>query len=432
MPGQASNPAMSLFTLGLNHQTAPLAVRERIAFSPEALGQALRDLLGRPKVKEAAILSTCNRTEVYVRAEEPAPAARWLEDLHRVPANSLAPYLYTLPREKAVTHAFRVASGLDSMVLGEPQILGQMKQAVRHAESAGTLGLVLNRLFQRTFAVAKDVRTHTDIGSASISMAAAAVKLAERIFPSLSEQRLLLVGAGEMIELAATHFAARNPRSITVANRTLERGSQLAARFDADAITLTDLNERLAQFDVIVTCTASTLPISGKGTLERVVKQRRHAPVLIVDLGVPRDVEPEVSTLDDVFLYSVDDLSAIVKDNLQIRRDAVVQAEQMIAGQTAHFLHWLRGRSVVPTIAALSSHHDALRSAELERAQRMLATGTPPADVLDALARGLTSKLLHPSLAALNGAGEAERAELVALFSRIYGLSEPEPPLPEE
>jgi len=258
-------------------------------------------------------------------------------------------------------------------------------------------------------------------------MAAAAVKLAERIFPSLSDQRLLLVGAGEMIELAATHFAARKPRSISVANRTLERGSNLAARFGADAITLTELTERLAQFDVIVTCTASTLPIIGKGTLERVVRQRRHAPVLIVDLGVPRDVEPEVSTLDDVFLYSVDDLAAIVKDNLQIRREAVVQAEQMIAGQTAHFLHWLRGRDVVPTIAALSSHHETLRTAELERAQRMLAAGAPPADVLDALARGLTSKLLHPSLAALNTAGEAERAELTALFARIYGFPESGP-----
>jgi glutamyl-tRNA reductase len=234
-----------------------------------------------------------------------------------------------------------------------------------------------------------------------------------------------------MIELAATHFASRKPRSITVANRTLERGHQLADRFGAEAITLTELNERLPQFDVIITCTASTLPIIGKGTLERVIRQRRHTPVLIVDLGVPRDVEPEASTLDDVFLYSVDDLAAIVKDNLQIRREAVVQAEQMIAGQTAHFLHWLRGRSVVPTIAALSSHHDALRNVELERAQRMLATGTPPADVLDALARGLTNKLLHPSLAALNAAGEAERAELIALFSRIYGLAEPAEPEPK-
>ncbi|HET7031716.1 MAG TPA: glutamyl-tRNA reductase [Casimicrobiaceae bacterium] len=413
---------MSLLTLGLNHQTAPLDVRERIAFTPDALGHALRDLLARPKVNEAAILSTCNRTEVYVRGAEPAPVARWLEDFHRIPADSLSPYLYVLPREKAVTHAFRVASGLDSMVLGEPQILGQMKQAVRHAESAGTLGLVLNRLFQRTFAVAKDVRTNTDIGSASISMAAASVKLAERIFPSIGSERVLFVGSGEMIELAATHFAARSPKSITIANRTLERGRQLAERFGAEAITLTELPERLPEFDIIVSCTASTLPILGKGLLERVVKARRHAPVFIVDLAVPRDVEPEVTELDDVFLYTIDDLSNIVRDNPQIRRESVVQAEQMIATQAESFVRWLEGRTVIPTITALQGHHNALRAAELERARRMLTGGTPPAEVLEQLARGLTNKFLHAPTQALNKAGDAERAELVALLEKIYQL----------
>src|SRR5689334_20340763 len=416
---------MSLYTLGLNHTTAPLDVRERVTFAPDALSGALRELTSQRMVKEAAILSTCNRTEVYFHGGQPEPVARWLESAHRLPPATLRPYVYTLNNDRAVTHAFRVASGLDSMVLGEPQILGQMKQAVRQAEAAGSLGLVLNRLFQRTFAVAKDVRTHTDIGSASISMAAAAVKLAEHILPSIAEQRLMLVGPGEMIELTATHFAARKPRSITVANRSLERGSKLAHRFAADAITLTELTERLAQFDVIVTCTASTLPIIGKGTLERVVRQRKHAPILIVDLGVPRDVEAEAAELDDVFLYSVDDLAEIVKDNLSIRREAVLQAEQMIAEQTAHFLRWLSGRTVVPTIAALSSHHEALRNRELERARRMLASGASPDEVLEALARSLTSKFLHPPLAALNAAGDAERAELIALFSRIYGLSEP-------
>ena len=418
---------MALYTLGLNHTTAPLDVRERVTFAEDALPAALRELTSRRMVREAAILSTCNRTEVYFHDGDPEPVARWLESAHRLPPAALRPYVYTLDGDRVVTHAFRVASGLDSMVLGEPQILGQMKHAVRTAEAAGSLGLVLNRLFQRTFAVAKDVRSRTEIGSASISMAAAAVKLADRIFPSLADRRLLLVGAGEMIELAATHFAARRPRSITVANRTLERGNQLASRFGADAITLTELNERLAQFDVVVTCTASTLPIIGKGTLERVVRQRRHAPVLIVDLGVPRDVEAEAAALDDVFLYSIDDLADIVKDNLQIRREAVLQAEQMIAEQTGHFLRWLQGRNVVPTITALASHHDAVRTAELERARRMLASGAPPNEVLEALARGLASKLLHPSLAALNAAGDAERAELTALFSRIYGFAEPPP-----
>lgn len=413
---------MPLYTLGLNHQTAPLAVRELVSFRQDTLGHALRDLLGRHKVKEAAILSTCNRTEVYIHGSDPDPVVTWLEDFHHVPKHSLSPYIYTLPQERAINHAFRVASGLDSAVLGEPQILGQMKQAVRHAEAAGSLGLVLNRLFQRTFAVAKDVRTQTDIGTASISMAAAAVKLGERIFPSLSDQRLLLIGAGEMIELTATHFAAKHPKSITIANRTLERGKQLADRFNADAITLNEIADRLHEFDIVVTCTASSLPIIGKGLLERVVKARRHAPVLIIDLAVPRDVEPEASALDDVFIYSVDDLSNIIKDNLQIRRESVMQAEQMIAAQTESFLRWLQGRAVVPTITALHGRHDEMRAAELERARKLLAGGTPPEQVLESLSRGLTNKFLHAPTQALNQAGDAERAELVALFQRIYQI----------
>jgi glutamyl-tRNA reductase len=415
---------MPLYALGLNHSTAPLKVRERVAFQMDTLGAALRDLLGQPKVKEAAILSTCNRTEVYFHGSETEPVVRWLEAFHRVPRASLSQYLYTLPQERAVPHAFRVASGLDSMVLGEPQILGQMKQAVKTAAAAGSLGLVLNRLFQRTFAVAKDVRTHTDIGSASISMAAAAVKLAERIFPSLAEQRVLLIGAGEMIDLCAAHFAAPRPKSITVANRTLERGAALASRVQADAITLNELPERLAQFDIIVTSTASSLPILGKGMLERAIKARRHAPVFIVDLAVPRDVEPEAAELDDVFLYTVDDLANIVKDNLQIRVEAVGEAEAMIAVQAESFLRWLEGRAVVPTITALHGHHDAFRVAELERAKRLLANGTPADQVLEQLARGLTHKLLHGPTQALNEAGEAERAELLAVLQRIYHLPE--------
>jgi glutamyl-tRNA reductase len=413
---------MPLYALGLNHTTAPLKVREQVAFRLDTLGGALRDLLDRPRVKEAAILSTCNRTEVYFHAMESTAVVEWLEDFHRVPKASLAPYVYTLPQEQAVAHAFRVASGLDSMVLGEPQILGQMKQAVKTAEAAGSLGLVLNRLFQRTFAVAKDVRSNTEIGSASISMAAASVKLAERIFPAVSEQRVLLIGAGEMIELAATHFAAQRPRSITVANRTLERGAQLAARFGADAITLNELPQRLAGFDIIITSTASSLPILGKGLLERAIKARRHAPVFIVDLAVPRDVETEVAELDDVFLYSVDDLANIVKDNLQIRVEAVREAEAMIAEQAQSFLRWLEGRNVVPTIAALHGHHDQLRAVELDRARRLLAGGAPVEQVLDQLARGLTNKFLHAPTQALSQAGEAERAELLALLHRVYQL----------
>jgi glutamyl-tRNA reductase len=415
---------MPLFALGLNHTTAPVSVRERVAFQLDTLGAALRDLLGQPQVKEAAILSTCNRTEVYFNGTDTEPVQQWLEAFHRVPTATLSPHLYTLGQDEAVPHAFRVASGLDSMVLGEPQILGQMKQAVKSAEAAGSLGLVLNRLFQRTFAVAKDVRTNTEIGSASISMAAAAVKLAERIFPAISDQRVLLIGAGEMIDLCATHLAGRKPKSITVANRTLERGAQLASRVQADAITLNELPERLAQFDIIVTSTASSLPILGKGMLERAIKSRRHTPVFIVDLAVPRDVEPEAKDLDDVFLYTVDDLANIVKDNLQIRVEAVQEAEAMIAAQAESFLRWLQGRSVVPMITALQGVHDSLRLAELQRAKRLLSNGAQVDQVLEQLARGLTNKFLHAPMQALSNAGEAERAELLALFQRVYHLPE--------
>jgi glutamyl-tRNA reductase len=411
---------MSLAAVGVSHATAPLPLRERVAFDAQRLPEALGDLRRGDRVREAAIVSTCNRTEVYFAGGEAREVASWLEGFHGMPKGALAAHVYTLPRERAVTHAFRVASGLESMVLGEPQILGQMKQAVRKAEEAGSLGLLLNRLFQRTFAVAKEVRTHTDIGSASISMAAAAVKLAERIFPSIASQRLLLVGAGEMIELAADHFMQRKPRAATVANRTLERGARLAQRIGAHAITLAELPGRLHEFDIVVTCTASTVPLIGKGMLERAIKRRKRAPMFIVDLGVPRDVEPQAASLPDVFLYSVDELSVLVRENLAVRHDAVAEAERMIARQTAHFLHWLDSRSAVPTIEALSRHFDALRAQELARARRSLAAGQSCADVLEALARGLTGKLLHGPLAALQAAGDAERASLAAALNRVY------------
>src|SRR5581483_7336443 len=260
---------MQLFAFGINHQTAPLEVRERVAFNTDGLPSALRDLVDHEPVREAAIISTCNRTELYCNAHDPAKAVAWLADYHHIKAVALEPYLYTLPRERAVKHAFRVASGLDSMVLGEPQILGQMKQAVRSAEQAGTLGLVLHKLFQQTFSVAKEVRTRTDIGASSVSMAAAAVRLAERIFPSIAEQKVLFIGAGEMIELTATHFAAQSPRSLTFANRTVERAQVLASRFDGHAVSLNDLADVITGQDVIVTSTASPLPIIGKGMVER-------------------------------------------------------------------------------------------------------------------------------------------------------------------
>src|SRR3989339_479587 len=376
---------MQLFAFGITHQTAPLAVREQVAFNADGLESALRDLVGNGAAKEAAILSTCNRTEMYCNAAQPEHAIDWLAHYHRLPRKDIDPYLYTLPREQAVKHSFRVASGLDSMVLGEPQILGQMKQAVRQAEQAGTMGILLHKLFQNTFSVAKQVRTETEIGANLVSMAAAAVRLAERIFPSIEDQNVLFIGAGEMIELNAVYFAARNPKRITVANRTLERAQTLARKFNGHAITLSDLPEQLAQNDIIVTCTASQLPILGKGMVERALKARRHKPLFIVDLAVPRDVEKEVAELNDVFLYTVDDIAEVVKDGLEARQSAVKEAEVIIDSGVSDFLHWMESRDVVPTIRALRESAEQSRRQELEKAVRLLAKGESPEKVLEAM-----------------------------------------------
>jgi glutamyl-tRNA reductase len=393
--------AASLFTLGLNHQTAPLAVRERVVFHVERLHEAL-DQLKRGLAQEAAILSTCNRTELYIAGETPSALAQWFAHYHHVAPNELQPYLYTLPSEQAVRHAFRVASGLDSMVLGEPQILGQMKEAARAAESAGTLGSVLHRLFQRSFAVAKEVRTTTRIGAASVSMAAAAVKLAARIFPSLKDQSVLLIGAGEMIELAATHFAAQAPARMSVANRTLERAERLARRFNARAIELRSLAEHLHEHDIVISSTASSLPILGKGLVERALRARRRRPMFMVDLAVPRDIEQEAGELDDVFLYTLDDLAGIVSANLDARRSSLEQAEAIIDTQVGQFMRWMHLREGVPLIRALREQADAARRQELERALKALERGEDPAQILEALSQTLTNKLMHGPTQALS------------------------------
>jgi len=412
---------MQLFTLGLNHNTAPLAIRERVVFQAERLKSALAELMLREPVREAAILSTCNRTELYCVLGEPQAALDWLAGYHQVQTQELTPYLYTFPQGEAVRHAFRVASGLDSMVVGEPQILGQMKEAVRTAESAGTLGTLLNKLFQRSFAVAKEVRTNTGIGENVVSMAAAAVRLAARIFPSLSEQKVLLIGAGEMIELAATHFAAQQPRGMAVANRTLDRAETLARRFNAESLELRDLPERLAEFDIVISCTASSLPIIGKGTMERIVRARRHQPVFMVDLAVPRDIEVEVATMDDVFLYTIDDLAATVREGLDARQSAVAQAEVIIDSQVGSFLRWMKTREMVPLIRQLRESAEESRLREVERAARMLARGDDPKAVLEALSHGLTNKLMHAPTEALNR-GDSGDDSLKAAVARLYHL----------
>ena len=418
---------MSVLTLGLNHATAPLDLRGRFAFSTEQLAPALRAFRERvQRSPEVAIVSTCNRTELYVAADTAdsralvAPSVDWLAEVGGVGSPTLRNHAYVLEGGAAARHAFRVASGLDSMVLGEPQILGQMKQAVREADSAGTLGTTLHQMFQRSFAVAKEVRSSTEIGAHSISMAAASVRLASQLFEDLTELKVLFVGAGEMIELVATHFAAKKPRAITVANRTLERGEKLAGRFGAEALRLADLPQRLADFDVVISCTASSLPIIGLGAVARALKTRKHRPIFMVDLAVPRDIEPEVARLADVYLYTVDDLSALVQTSGEKRQAAVQQAEAIIETGVQGFVHWLDQRGTVPLIQALNAQADDWRSAEMARARKLLAKGEDVDVVLEALSRGITQKMLHGALAELHAADGEQRAQLAQMVSRLF------------
>ena len=417
---------MQLFAFGVNHQTAPLPVREQVVFHAETMTQALRDLVARQPVREAAIISTCNRTEVYCATAEPALATAWLAGYHQLKPGQIEPYLYRLPREHAVKHAFRVASGLESMVLGEPQILGQFKQAVRTAQAAGTLGWLLSKLFQRTFSVAKAVRSETEIGASTVSMASAAVQLAERIYPSVAEQTVIFVGAGEMIELIAAHFAARHPRRMTFANRTPERAQQLAERFLGRTIALNDLPGQLASHDIVVACTASPLPLIGKGIVESALKARKHRPMLMFDLAVPRDIEGEVARLDDVFLYTVDDLGRIAREGMDLRRNAVTQADVIIENQVSDFMHWLDNRELVPAIRALRDTAERARRHEIERALRRLARGDDPRLVIDHLSHALTNKLLHAPTHALSHAEVGERDALAALLARLYQVQRPQ------
>jgi glutamyl-tRNA reductase len=414
---------VSVFALGLNHTTAPVDLRGRFAFAPEQIAPTLRGFQERMRsAGEVAIVSTCNRTEVYVGANPAllSPAVDWLAGLGDVSAQTLRDHTYVLEGSSAARHAFRVASGLDSMVLGEPQILGQMKQAVREADSAGTLGTTLHQMFQRSFAVAKEVRSSTEIGSHSISMAAAAVRLASQLFEDLRETKVLFVGAGEMIELVATHFAARTPKLLAVANRTLERGERLASRFDAQAMRLADLPTRLAEFDIVISCTASSVPIIGLGAVERALKARRRRPMFMVDLAVPRDIEPEVAQLSDVYLYTVDDLSGLVQSAGEKRQAAVEQAEAIIETGVQHFEHWLVQRQSVPLIKALHTQADDWRVAEIGRARKMLARGEDVEAVLEALSRGLTQKMLHGALAELHAAEGEQRTQLAQTVSRLF------------
>ncbi|HFC3453940.1 TPA: glutamyl-tRNA reductase [Neisseria gonorrhoeae] len=413
---------MQLTAVGLNHQTAPLSIREKLAFAAAALPEAVRNLARSNAATEAVILSTCNRTELYCVGDS-EEIIRWLADYHSLPIEEIRPYLYTLDMQETVRHAFRVACGLDSMVLGEPQILGQIKDAVRAAQEQESMGTKLNALFQKTFSVAKEVRTDTAVGENSVSMASASVKLAEQIFPDIGDLNVLFIGAGEMIELVATYFAAKNPQLMTVANRTLARAQELCDKLgvNAEPCLLSDLPAILHDYDVVVSSTASQLPIVGKGMVERALKQRQSMPLFMLDLAVPRDIEAEVGDLNDAYLYTVDDMVNIVQSGKEARQKAAAAAETLVSEKVAEFVRQQQGRQSVPLIKALRDEGEKARKQVLENAMKQLAKGATAEEVLERLSVQLTNKLLHSPTQTLNKAGEEDK-DLVHAVAQIYHL----------
>jgi glutamyl-tRNA reductase len=417
---------MSLLVLGLNHKTAPVDIRERTAFGPDIIVGALRSLLEKPGLNEAVILSTCNRTEIYcgLTETEQDEVGQWLSDFHGVELETISPYLYRHKDKDAIQHLLQVACALDSMVLGEPQILGQVKAAYQTANVAKATGKLLGRLFQHSFSVAKQVRTDTAIGCSPVSVAFAAVSLARQIFSDLSEQTAMLIGAGETIELAARHLHQHGIGRLIVANRTLDRAHTLANQFDGYAISLTEISTHLAEADIVISSTASPLPILGKGAVESALQKRKHQPVFMVDIAVPRDIEAEVGNLDDVYLYTVDDLDEVIQENMRSRQEAALQAQEIIEQHTEEFMGWLRSLDAVSIIQHYRGQAESIRDEMLDRSLRQLQNGKDPEEVLQYLAHTLTNKILHTPSAQIRQAGFQGQQSLLKAADTLLKIKE--------
>jgi len=417
---------MTLIAYGINHATAPIDVREKVSFGDEIVSDALNELKHQDGVHEAAILSTCNRTEIYcsVDRENSHNPIDWLHNFHGMKQGLLRPYLYKHPDENAVRHVLRVASGLDSMVLGEPQVLGQLKDAYQKAISAGSIGHQLNRLFQHSFHVAKEIRSNTAIGNHPVSVAYAAVRLAQQIFGELNDQTALLIGAGETIELAAKHLYENGLRRMIIANRTLERSQRLASEYSVYAIQIGDIPKHLAEADIVISSTASPLPILGKGAVESAIKARKHKPMFMVDIAVPRDIEVEVGDMDDVYLYSVDDLKDMVQENLRNRQNAAKQAEKIIDTKAQEFMGWLNSLDAVSTIRALRGQAEQIQEEVIRKGLSKLRNGADPETILLETARSLTNKLIHAPSSKLRDASTQNREDLLQAADELYSLNE--------
>lgn len=415
---------MPIIACGLNHKTASLALRERFSVVPEQLHESLLSLNQKKDLREVAILSTCNRTEFYCAADTHQHLLEWIYQHYECQQDDLVPYMYIHREAAAIKHILRVATGLDSMVLGEPQILGQIKGAFSSAEAAGTIGPQLQRLFQYVFSVSKEVRTSSGIGANPVSIAYAAVNLAKQIFADLSKCSVMVIGAGETIELVLRYLKENAMQSMTIINRTIEKAQTLADKFHGKAATFAELANHLADVDIVISATSSTIPIIGKGTVERVLKKRKHRPIFMVDLAVPRDIEPEVSELNDVYLYCVDDLKEIIEKNLMNRHAAVQEAERLIDLQVEHYLRWVKSLNVVDTIRIFRTKFETLRDHEIKQALQLLQQGMSPQEVCCHLARNLTNKILHSPTVQLRHAGYEENLDMLVLAKQLFELEE--------
>jgi len=411
---------MVLLACGVNHKTAPIELREKLAFDANNISEPLQQLYAMDSVEEAAILSTCNRTEIYLNTNNPEAPLEWLSRYHKI--TDLREYTYQHNDYAAVKHMLRVASGLDSMILGEPQIFGQMKSAYQTAQSAGTIGTKLSKLFQHVFSVTKQVRTQTNIGKHPVSIVFASINLAKRIFSNLKNCNVLLIGAGETIELAAEHLYAQGVRQVIAANRTKEKAKDIVARFNGKAITISEIPEHLAQCDIVFTATASQLPILGKGLLERVQKQRKHRHMLIIDLAVPRDVEPEVAQLNEIYLYNIDAMQGMIQDNLKEREVAARHAESIINIQSNHFVEAMNLLDHVDLVTKLRSKHENVAELELKNALSQIESGASPELVLAKLTNSLTNKFLHKPTTAMRDACAEYDKDTIAILKKIFKI----------
>ncbi|WPC74819.1 glutamyl-tRNA reductase [Vibrio porteresiae] len=419
---------MSLLAIGINHNTASVELREKVAFGPEKLKDALQQLSTSSHVNGGVILSTCNRTEIYcdVKSASKNKVIEWLSQFHQLKLEDIKPSLYVHEEQAAIRHLMRVSCGLDSLVLGEPQILGQVKQAYSDSRENQAVDPALEKLFQKAFSVAKRVRTETDIGGHAVSVAYAACTLAKHIFESLNDATVLLVGAGETIELVATHLAGHNCKRMIVANRTLERAKKLADQFGGEVITLNEIPDHLADADIVISSTASPLPIIGKGMVETALKKRRYQPMLLVDIAVPRDIEAQVGDLSDVYLYSVDDLQSIVDNNLEQRRVEAVQAEAIVSEESASFMSWMRSLQAVDSIREYRQSANDIREELLQKSLQALASGGDPEKLLIELSKKLTNKLIHAPTRALQSAAEQGEPAKLAVIRQSLGLDDPQ------